>query len=275
MSQILDWAFSEVCDVDSESIGGFVGASAAVVNGEIYLLGGSDTAPASCGYIQSITSYDPLTNQWTNVSSLCTLLPGTQPFSQPRFFYAATVVIGNTIYIMGGFTNQAAAPVNSVLSWDPTSTTLTHLAPMSVARYNFASVVVNGQIFVMGGGNFSKVEAYNPTTNIWTDVAPMPAVIGTCGPSAAAVDGKIYIFSYMYDPLIDKWFNLAPMPIQQPFQSAVGVVDGKLFYFYLIESANNTYIDPQPSITCVSNYQGTLAYDPITDVWFSKLQLWC
>ncbi len=64
-------------------------------------------------------------------------------------------------------------------------------ADMPTSRTWFATSVVNGVIYVIGGGPESQVvEAYDPGTNTWTKKTNMPT--GREGPSASVVNGVIY-----------------------------------------------------------------------------------
>ena len=66
---------------------------------------------------------------------------------------------------------------------------------MPTARSGVAAVTLAGHILVFGGeetaGTFEENEAYNPTTNSWVALAPMPAPRHGIG--AAVVGGVIYI----------------------------------------------------------------------------------
>ena len=44
-----------------------------------------------------------------------------------------------------------------------------------------AGVLFNGEIFVVGGGTAPGAQyAYNPTTNMWRTIPPLPTAGGTC-----------------------------------------------------------------------------------------------
>jgi hypothetical protein len=67
---------------------------------------------------------------------------------------------------------------------------------MPTARQGAASVVFNGQLWVIGGadsaGNvLGTVEVYNPMANAWTTEPPMPTA--RAGASASVIDGVIYV----------------------------------------------------------------------------------
>jgi N-acetylneuraminic acid mutarotase len=150
--------------------------------------------------------------------------------------------------------------------------TWTVKAPMPTPRYGHAVGVANGILYAMGGDNSTTypreylrtVEAYNPTTNIWTAKAPMPtarsgfgvgvvngvlyAVGGIGGPS-----GSVREMVEAYDPATDMWTAKGPMPGPRWGAFAVGVVKGILY------------------VVGGENFDRTLqAYDPATNTWITR-----
>ena len=73
------------------------------------------------------------------------------------------------------------------------------LAPIPTARGGIAAAVLNGRIVVVGGegnaadpnGVFSQVEAFDPATNRWSILTPLP--VGRHGTGAAAVGDVLYL----------------------------------------------------------------------------------
>ena len=145
-------------------------------------------------------------------------------------------------------------------------------ADMPTARGAFATSVVNGKVFAMGGHvnkfgdrSIATVEMYNPETDTWERRADMPTARANV--STSVVDGKIYAIGgekikkiaqgngwinmykalptvEMYDPVTDTWTQKADMPT--PRMTSTGVVDGKI---YAIGRETNE------------------VYDPATDTW--------
>ncbi len=110
-------------------------------------------------------------------------------------FGLSTSVVDGKIYAIGGWRRPPDRVTSDVEEYDPATDTRTKKAPMPTARQNFSSAsVVNGIIYVIGGGNagtvFSTVEAYNPATDTWTEKTDMPTARGALATSA--VNGKIY-----------------------------------------------------------------------------------
>jgi N-acetylneuraminic acid mutarotase len=122
--------------------------------------------------------------------------------------------------------------------------------PMPTARDNFASAVVNGIIYIIGGntgGGFGEglvlatVEAYDPATDTWTSKANMPAP--RFGERAAVIDGKIYVVNgqdcsctpsgqtstmFIYDPSTNTWTSGPDVPSPGNGGEA-DAIDGKLY----------------------------------------------
>jgi N-acetylneuraminic acid mutarotase len=108
--------------------------------------------------------------------------------------------------------------------------------------------VINGQFYVAGGfNNFASpseasLDRYNPATDTWTTLAPLPTAGAARG---AVIQGKLFVVvrtttgrrAYAYDPATNKWTaKAAPrwnhddiVPITwggKPFLLAVGGLHG-------------------------------------------------
>lgn len=170
----------------------------------------------------------------------------------------------------------------------------TRKADMPTARTGFATSVVNGKVFVIGGniqlkrGEFgvlsaSTVEMYDPETDTWEQKANMPTA--RSGVSVSVVDGKIYAIGgtnlktiqvprgysseseelatvEMYDPVTDTWTQKADMPI--PKKTMTCVVNGKI---YAIGGWLTT--NEKPHLETVE------VYDPATDTWTTAESMNC
>jgi len=149
---------------------------------------------------------------------------------------------------------------------------------MPTARFGPTSSVVNGKVYVIGGGAtmygsaLSTVEEYDPATDTWTRKAPMPTP--RYGHAACVVNNKIYVFGGSrttpgflvtveeYDPATDAWTTKRDMPTKRTFLCA-SVVNNKI---YVIGGrAASDPPDPGPSSLEV--------YDPATDTWTTKANM--
>ena len=137
----------------------------------------------------------------------------------------------------------------------------TTLAPMSEARREFQTEVINGKIYAIGGVSASTAEVYDPTTNSWTTLAPMSNVRYRF--QTEVMDGKIYAIggnngkgnlssAEVYDPTTNSWTTLANMS-EARIEFQTKVIDGKLY-------AIGGYNDSRALSTAE-------VYDPTTNKW--------
>lgn len=102
---------------------------------------------------------------------------------------AASAVVGNKLYVLGGYTlsNGTISPQTTVQVFDPATTQwvsndsagTTKPAPMPVARHSAAAAVLGGKIYLVGGsgtggGVVDVVSIYDPAANTWTAGASLP-----------------------------------------------------------------------------------------------------
>jgi len=175
-------------------------------NGELYVIGGVDSSGSSSVIVEI---FSPITNLWRAGPSLLS----------PRDS-AMGAFIGGSIYVAGGrnsvVDNDAldSIAVLEVLQgqWSTAS------APMPTARQSGGAVVVKGKLLVLGGQigatgpASSEVEEYDPLTNTWISLTPMPVgkrgaawmqfgngVFGLAGANDAgrgAVSNQVQVFRY-------------------------------------------------------------------------------
>jgi len=255
-------------------------SSAAVLGGEIYVIGG---AKASGTVINNVQIYNPTTNTWSTGTSLPTV---TQ--------HSSAAVVSNILYVFGG-DNGVAAPTNAVLAYSPKTKAWTSMAPMPTARNGTLAVVEKNIIYVMGGnlGNGSNfvatVESYNPATNTWTTEAPMdgakdyPAggLIGTTIVAAdgAVASGQITGDTEGYNAATNAWSELTADPTART-GSCSGVIGSALYDAsgYINNNGAATTVNDSYSLsankwttTLLSIPQGTMYAAPAVD----NGQLYC
>lgn len=120
----------------------------------------------------------------------------------------------------------------------------------------------------------ADVGAYDVSSNTWRIVSPMPVPLNHA--NSATVNGKIYVLGgllngtswyatprcFMYDPAIDTWIELPPMPNDQARgSSAMGVYNDKI---YLAGGMRALILTPdglQDSVATVT------VYDPSCGNW--------
>jgi uncharacterized protein (TIGR03437 family) len=159
--------------------------AAAVLDGKIYVAGGRPPRGAD------FAVYDPDTNQWTQLPNLPT----------QRNHLAAAAVDGK-IYVIGGrFTAGANSAVTDLVEiYDPKTNTWSEGARMPRARGGINAAEARGCVHIFGGegnttrpdGLFPDHDVYDPFTNTWTRLDPMPIPVhGVTG--AAFLNGLIYL----------------------------------------------------------------------------------
>jgi Kelch motif len=150
------------------------------ISGKIYAVGGTGTGVTG----RELEVFDPGTGMWTQL----------QPMPTGRNHLAAGT-IGGKLYVAGGRPGNLAA----LEVFDPATNTWTPRAPMPTARSGHAGAVVRDKFYTFGGegnpnspiGIFREAEVYDPATDSWKSLDPMPTPRHGIG--AAAIGNRIYI----------------------------------------------------------------------------------
>ena len=160
-------------------------ANAAAVGDKIYVIGGASVHPGQKLVGLSATvphralgtneEYDPATNTWRARSPMPTARN-----------HAAIGVVNGKIYVLGGRIGAVfvvASNTDVVEEYDPaTDSWGLAKAPMPLPRSGTAYGTYQGKIYVAGGefldneyvGTYRDLDAYDPATNQWTALPPMP-----------------------------------------------------------------------------------------------------
>jgi N-acetylneuraminic acid mutarotase len=216
------------------------------------------------------------------------------PFPEPEEeLYGASA--NGKMYVMGGY-GEGGSPVGMNWEYDPNTDKWTKKAGMPVKAHHAAMASYDGKIYVFGGytlyrpagstvgGGWKPIDnawEFNPATNTWKALAPLPTKRGS--PIAAEVNGKIYVIggtigdpkiddgtvypnrsarslgtNEVYDPATNTWRNANPMPTPRNHMF-VGVVNSKI---YVIGGRYASSF-----ITVATNSDLVEEYDPATDTW--------
>lgn len=158
-----------------------------VSGGALGVVGRKLFASGCTGSRGPLYAYDPDTNVWVAKADMPT----------PRCA-AGTAVVNNRIYVVGGLLNGACCSAYTTTNeeYDPSTDTWRSRAPMTVSSYNLKAEGLNGQLYVVGGFNWSTLHqhllrVYNPAMNIWQDEAPMAQ--GREAPAVGLLDGKLFV----------------------------------------------------------------------------------
>jgi N-acetylneuraminic acid mutarotase len=141
-----------------------------VFNDKIYVAGGANGGVGNSMQNQ-VEVYDPVANTWTAL----------QPMRFGRNHCGGAFIDGK-FYVVGGRRRVIAFDTNEV--YDPQTDTWATQAPMPTSRAGIGVAAVNGELFVFGGETYDpnggggevhgEVEVFNPATNTWESLSPMP-----------------------------------------------------------------------------------------------------
>jgi N-acetylneuraminic acid mutarotase len=214
------------------------------------------------------------------------------PFPEPEEELYGIAANGK-MYVMGGF--ESGRPPGMNWEYDPATDKWTKKAPMRLPVHHSALAEYQGKIYMFGGftayvppgqqfAGWKPVDnswQYDPATDTWKALAPMPTKRGS--PIAEVVAGKIYVIggaipepgsgevvigprtaarsvgtNEMYDPETNKWTERSSMPTPRNHTYG-GAVDGKIYVIGgRIDSA---------FISSASDLDIVEEYDPVRNIW--------
>ncbi|MGI8425111.1 MAG: Kelch repeat-containing protein, partial [Actinomycetota bacterium] len=234
-------------------------------DGRIYLMGGDgpDNKVSSRTFV-----YDPSSNKWETGSPMPTARSGLGAVTgadrriyalggkgAPRKVevYNAPGADGVTVVPPARICKEEQGPVFRPGTW-------TKVAPMRQARYGAAAATApDGRLYVIGGYtevSFSNwtpsVEAYDPRTNTWQEVAPLPpgkSERSALGPynrrdsgatATTGPDGRIYVVGGVFHRVVvaytpgppgtpGRWDEVAPMTQLRRWPLVATATDGHVY----------------------------------------------
>jgi N-acetylneuraminic acid mutarotase len=214
--------------------------------GGIIALAGSGTGGAT---VAAVEHFDGST--WRTI----TTLPGSG-LNAP-----ASAVVGNRIYVIGGFNGVSNVPTSDVHIYDIATRAWSRAAPLPAPRGGHAAVVLDGRIHVFGGGNSQSTIAdhsmYDPSTNAWTELAPLPFSRGS--PAGVVYNQRIFSIGgrsgpsdfgdvVVYNPGTNTWTSDGAI---EPVGTAGAVVYNGTIYLFGGESQAR-----RESVRTVLRYDG-------------------
>ncbi len=148
---------------------------------------------------------------------------------------------GGKLYVFGGLA-PGWKPKGLVYEYDPGRDRWTKKRNMPLLSHHVALAEIQGKIYVIGGFTLpgSGPAAWQPIDNVWE-----------------------------YDPAIDSWKALAPLPTKRGSANAV-VVDGKLYVLGgagLHPGSKETAVSPAGPHRALGTNE---AYDPATNKWETR-----
>ena len=133
-------------------------AALSVMNGEIYAMGGTgwpSNQNQPTPYLSSVEVFNPKTNQWRERTGMVA----------PKAGHSASV-IDRKIYVMGGYLEESEEfkTLSTIEIYDPATDRWTQESDMLIGKSGHATEVVDGQIYIFGGGPPTSVQVYDPRT---------------------------------------------------------------------------------------------------------------
>jgi N-acetylneuraminic acid mutarotase len=178
--------------------------TATAVGTKIYAIGGARNPSYSTPELRPTV---PVENLATNevFDTTTSTWSSARPMLTARNHHGAALIDGK-IYVVGGrvgstFIIGLSTNVNTHEVYDVARDTWSSVLGVPTARSGVGVAVLNGRMHVLGGeaylndlvGTYRTHEAYDPKTNSWERLPPMPTP--RHGLAVAEIDGKIYAVS--------------------------------------------------------------------------------
>ncbi|XP_028594720.2 kelch-like protein 31 [Podarcis muralis] len=182
--------------------------SLSAFNGNLYAIGGRNAK----GTLVSLECYIPSANTWHAKANM----------DLPRCCHASVVIDGK-ILVTGGYVNNAYS--RTVCSYDPATDSWRDGAWLSSPRGWHCAATLADRAYVLGGSQLGPrgervdvipVECYNPSTNQWSHMAPLPTGLSMAG--VATLGGQILVVGgwnesgkkyqksiHAYNPDLNEW----------------------------------------------------------------------
>jgi N-acetylneuraminic acid mutarotase len=234
--------FAATLPTPREGLGAATGA-----DGRVYAIGGYNLDAG--GYLAEVDAYDPVTQTWTAVA----------PLPDTRGYLAATSGTDGTVYAVAGHYafGRATYSTNEFDAYNPATNGWTQLAGLPAAREGLAATTgADGTIYAIGGavygmgpaGYSAEVDAYNPATNTWTVLPPLPTARYLLA-AAAGADGTIYAIGGVtasglsdevdaYDPATQTWTQVQSLPSARGYLAATAGTDGNIYAIGGVDAVN-------------------------------------
>ena len=258
LSQELNWTKEYPMPIARSEI------AAAVLNGNLYIIGGFDKSGQSTS---TVNVYTPVVDRWNTAAPL------------PRSIdHAVAASQGGKMYVVGGGYTLEEGLSDKLFIYNVNTNDWTEGASLPAARGALTANFINGTLYAVGGVDASGASndnlAYDPKTNIWTEKAPMPTAREHL--TSAVVDGRLYAIggrqidsgspkvnlnnNEMYNPLNDSWTVVEQMPTKRSgIAAASSPVDNNIYVF----GGENPFKDEGP----IKTFDIVEKYNPKTNNW--------
>jgi N-acetylneuraminic acid mutarotase len=217
----------------AEALGG-------VVNGKLYVLGGLFSSNGKILATTRCDVYDPATNTWKQLKN-----------APEKLTHAGTVIVGDTIWLVGGYVGDHPGPgTRHVWKYNTSNDTWSRGPDLPFSRGAGGAAIVNNTIYFFGGMNYDRTWSADTAwgLNLANQGAGWVKKANFINPrnhtSAVAIGGYVYAIGGQYaqeehqvaqreidryDPVADKWEKVADLPtVRSHILSSTFVMNGKL-----------------------------------------------
>jgi len=262
------------------------GFGTAVVNGKIYVIGGTD----GINYLNEVLEYDPLLDTWTRKADM--------PTARSNL---AVAVWDNKIYALGGVAGEIKFMNHEV--YNPLSDTWDSLTPAPGAFTWSTANAVNGKIYFMGstlsflGGISTSVYDYSITGNKWWDTTRYFVFADTISLDSIIVyidtvrtfqksafpESRLFHCSVLYNNLIYVMGGIIIENHKPNYLPAVDVYNTETNAWTTASDMIGPVSAPASTVAngfiyVIGGYDGLATkrvrkYDPLSDIWFIRSDL--
>uniref|UniRef100_A0AAY4EQP0 Kelch domain-containing protein 7A n=2 Tax=Denticeps clupeoides TaxID=299321 RepID=A0AAY4EQP0_9TELE len=108
---------------------------------------------------------------------------------------SAVCTMDNYLFVAVGCqrSDRDSVPSRRVFSYNPMTSIWNEICPMNEARPHCKLVALQGYVYAIGGECLSTVERYDPRTNRWLFVAPLPNDTFAVAHRATACNGELFV----------------------------------------------------------------------------------
>ena len=237
-------------------------------DGRVLLVGGVSKESSATALVHA-EIYDPATGHWSAATDML----------QARAYPMVVRLKDDSILVVGGALD--GQPLATAERYVPRSGGWLQAGSMRTSRtQGTLTLLSDGRVLVAGGGDvgaptyaaIATAEIYDPTTNAWTDAAPMsmPRTLHTAtmlpdgevlvagGATAyTGSQGTVTASAEIYDPRANAWHAAAPMSVPRYVHSVTALADGRV----LEVGGWSDMSDNNPSLATAE------IYDPTANSW--------
>ena len=216
-------------------------AGTVAVGSSIYFAGGYPATSSSQSFSTTrVWRYDTTTNTYSDLPPLPAARGG-----------GALAAVGRNLHFFGGSdSSRRDAASHWALDLDNLAAAWVTKAALPLARNHVAGTAVNGLIYAVGGQqnqdaaaiHRAEVDVYDPATDRWTPVAPLPTGRSHITNATVVLNGQIITLGGLgagnrtlssvsrYNPATNTWTDLTPLPSARLSGIADVLPDGRLIF---------------------------------------------